>query len=161
MGKQSVIDTLNEIRKAELTAISQYMAHHYYIADLGYPKLSIDLKNDSFDEMKHAELLAERILDLEGDPEFGPLKAPHKKGTVEEMLQADCDLEKDAIERLNNGIKSCSENGDATSRQLLEDITKAEELHLNDIKQHLKHIKTFGNDYLIQFAEVLKPEQAV
>ncbi|MGR3319567.1 MAG: bacterioferritin [Candidatus Anammoxibacter sp.] len=158
MSKQTVIKILNEVRRAELTAISQYMAHHYYLKSMGYPTLAAESKLDSVDEMKHAEILSERILDLDGDPEFNPLKAPHKKGTVEAMFKADVALEEDAIKRLNKGIKTCSENGDATSRQLLEDITKTEEAHLLGLKQHVEHLKNFGNDYLLKFIEMTTQE---
>lgn len=160
MNKQVIIDTLNQIRQSELTAISQYMAHHYCLDYIGLPKLSQELRNDSFDEMRHAELLGERIIDLDGDPEFTPLKSPHKKGTAAEMIDADILLEEDAIERLNSGITTCNENGDATSRQLLETIINSEEAHLTNLKKHAKNIKTFGNDYLIQFAETVA-EQVV
>ncbi|MGR3179383.1 MAG: bacterioferritin [Candidatus Anammoxibacter sp.] len=150
MSKQTVIKILNEVRRAELTAISQYMAHHYYLTNKGYPTLAGEAKLDAFDEMKHAALLSERILDLDGDPEFNPLKTPHKKGSVESMMKADFALEEDAIKRLNTAIKTCSENGDATSRQLLEEITKTEEAHILGLKQHLDHLKNFGNDYLLK-----------
>ena len=154
MSKEAVINVLNEVRQSELTALSQYMAHHYFLNDLGYPKLSEESKKESIDEMKHAEDLSERIIDLDGEPEFKPLKTPHKKGTVVEMIKADIDLEVEAIERLNKGIKVCLDNGDSISRKLLEDIAIDEEAHLLDLKQHLDHINNFGNDYLVKFAEV-------
>lgn len=154
MSKEAVIEILNEVRQSELTALSQYMAHHYSLNDLGFPKLSEESKKESIDEMKHAELLAERIIDLDGDPEFKPLKTAHKKGTVEEMIKADIALEEDAIERLNRGINICLDNGDSTSRKLLEDIIQNEETHLLALKQHLDHINNFGNDYLVKYAEV-------
>ncbi|MGR3219053.1 MAG: ferritin-like domain-containing protein [Candidatus Anammoxibacter sp.] len=150
MSKQTVIKILNEIRRSELTAISQYMAHHYYLRSMGYSTLAEEAKLDSFDEMKHAALLSERILDLDGDPEFTPLETPHKKGSVASIIKADFTLEEDAIKRLNKGIKTCIESGDATSRQLLEEITKMEETHILGLKQHLEHLKNFGNDYLLK-----------
>lgn len=153
MGKERVIDILNGVRQGELTAILQYMAHHYCLDRLGYPKLGEEAKKESIDEMKHAETLAERILDLGGNPEFTPLKTPHKKGTVEEMFRADLALEEEAIERLNTGIKVCTENEDATSRQILDEIIKKEEEHLYNLQKHLEHLKNFGNDYLLKFAE--------
>ncbi len=153
MDKQVVVETLNKIRQSELTAIAQYMAHHYYMNDLGLSKLSLEFKTDSFEEMQHAELLGERILDLDGHPEFTHLKAPHRKGTVEEMFNEDIALEEEAIDRLNEGIKTFTEIGDATSRQLLETIIASEEVHLSKLKQHAKSFKTFGNDYLLQFAD--------
>lgn len=156
MDKKAVIEVLNQVRQSELTAISQYMAHHYYLNDLGLAKLSLELKTDSFDEMNHAELLGERIMDLEGEPEFRPLKAPHRKGSVEEMFKADIELEEEAIDRLNNAIKTCNDSGDATSRQLFETIITSEETHLATLKQHAKNLKNFGNDYLLQFAESVK-----
>ena len=152
MNKQAVIDVLNEVRQSELTSLSQYMAHYYTLRSLGYPQLASESKLESVDEMKHAELLAIRIIDLEGDPEYKPLNPPHKKGTVEEMVSADIGLEEEAIDRLNSGIKICYDNNDTTSRSLLEVIIKDEEQHLYELKQHLDHIKKFGNDYLIKFA---------
>lgn len=153
MSKQSVIDIFNEIRRSELMAISQYMAHHYYLKNMGYPKLASKSKKESIDEMKHAESLAERILDLKGEPEFRPLNEPHKRGTVEEMIKADMALEEEAIKRLNKGIKICGESEDATSRNMLEEIARNEESHLYELKQHLEHLKNFGNDYLLKFTD--------
>lgn len=154
MAKEGVIDILNGVRQGELTAILQYMAHHYYLDKLGYPKLGEEAKKESIDEMKHAERLAERVMVLGGNPEFTPLKPPHKKGSAEEMFRADLALEEEAIERLNTGIKVCIEYGDATSRQILDEIVKNEEDHLYALQQHLEHLKNFGMDYLLKFAEV-------
>lgn len=151
MGNTVVIDTLNEVRRAELTALSQYMAHHYYFSDMGYPALAAESKTDSMDEMRHAELLAKRILDIGGEPDFTPLKPPHRRGTPMEMMEADMRLEEDAITRLNSGIRACSENGDSVSRNLLETILLNEETHMVGLKQHVDHLKNFGNDYLLKF----------
>lgn len=151
MNKQAIIDVLNEVRQSELTSISQYMAHSYYLNDMGFKKLGAESEKEALDEMKHAEALAVRILDLEGDPEFKPLNPPHKKGTVEEMFKADIALEKNAIERLGKGIKICNDNGDAASRMILDNIIQNEETHLFALKQHLKHLTNLGNDYLLKF----------
>src|ERR1700756_5285964 len=121
-GDPKVIAILNEILKAELTAINQYFLHAKMCENWGYYRLAGKNREESISEMDHAEKLMQRILFLEGTPnmtEIGPIKV----GTnVKAQLESDLALEMDALPRLNAGIKAATELGDNASRELFEQI---------------------------------------
>jgi bacterioferritin len=150
-GDERVIEVLNEVLTAELTAINQYFVHAKMCADWGYGKLADYTRDESIDEMKHAESLIDRILFLDGHPNLQRLFNLVIGETVPEQFRADLDLEYQAVERLRNGVALCTEVGDHTSRQLLEGILESEEEHIDWLEAQLSLINDLGiQNYLAQ-----------
>lgn len=146
--KDRVIKLLDEVHMAEVTAIHQYMAHHYSLDAMGYPTLAEKEKKLAIEEMKHAEVVGERILFYDGSPTHLPKPEIKKGGDIKKMLKDDIELEKDAIARLQAHIKELSEIGDFTSKTILEKILSDEEEHLDYLETELEKIETLGDAYL-------------
>lgn len=144
MAKEDIIAKLDEIRRAEITASIQYMAHHSEYENLGMEGLAKMSKKEAIEEMQHAEVLAERIFFLGGRPTHTPLEDAKDSPDLVEMLRQDADLEVNAIDRLNGAIHLCLEEKDAGSRHLLEKILTDEERHLGELQQMLDNIERFG-----------------
>src|SRR5436305_521729 len=121
-GDPEVIEFLNEQLTAELTAINQYFLHSKMQENFGWPKLAKYTRSESFDEMKHAEVLTDRILFLEGLPNYQRLFHVRVGQTVTEMFEADRQIEVEAIDRLTRGAKEMRDKGDITSANIFEDI---------------------------------------
>jgi bacterioferritin len=143
-GDQKIIDVLNQILKAELTAINQYFLHAEMCENWGYYKLSKKIKVESISEMKHAEACIERILYLEGTPNMSELFRINVGKDVPTQMQSDLELEYDAVTRLNDGIRLAHEVGDNGTRDLLTQILKEEEEHVDWIEAQLQNIKDVG-----------------
>ncbi|HHT9105712.1 MAG TPA: bacterioferritin [Candidatus Wujingus californicus] len=142
-GNPKVIEALNEVLKAEITAINQYFVHAKMCENWGYQSLYEFNEKNSIEEMKHAEKLLERMLYLEGIPKME--KDTLNIGTtVKEQLENDYALEKAAIQRLQKSITLCDSLGDAGSSDLLEHILLDEENHANDQEAYLQEIKDMG-----------------
>jgi bacterioferritin len=150
-GDPRIIELLNDVLTAELTAINQYFVHAKMQADWGYTRLHDQTRHESIDEMKHAEQLIERILFLDGVPNLQRL-SPIKVGeSVLEQFQLDVALEYQAIARLNAGIAVAVEIGDNASRELLEGILVSEEEHTDWLETQLVAIEQVGiQNYLAQ-----------
>jgi bacterioferritin len=147
----SVIDILNEVLTAELTAINQYFLHGRMCQNWGYHRLHEKLRAESIDEMKHADALIERILYLGGIPNVQRLFKINVGETVPEQLRSDHALEKDAIERFNRAVEVARSNGDNGSRHLLEEMLVSEEEHFDWIEAQLSLIQQVGEaNYLSQ-----------
>jgi len=146
---QKVIDLLNEARARELTAISQYMIHHYELEDSDFGKLASRLKETAIAEMKHAEKLAERILFLHGVPTSQPDAIPKKGQEVEEMLATDVALEAQAIAMYNEAAAACAAEKDQRSKDLFEELLGEEEDHLDFFERVKDHIDKMGPAYLV------------
>jgi len=142
-GNPKVIEALNEVLKAEITAINQYFVHAKMCENWGYQSLYEFNEKNSIEEMKHAEKLLERMLYLEGIPKMEKDKLDIGK-TVKEQLENDYALEKAAIERLQQAIKLCFDLSDGGSREMLEHILLDEENHANDQEAYLQEIKDMG-----------------
>lgn len=127
-AKKKIIDVLNLDRAYELAAILQYMGHHYEGEGIDSPAILEIFKKTGVDEMKHAELLAERIVYLGGDPVQKPASVK-RGGELKSMVKDDLDGENEAIERYKAHIKLCAELGDSTTRLMLEEILTQEEGH--------------------------------
>src|SRR4029077_5830838 len=140
-GHEQVITLLNEVLTAELTAINQYFIHGRMCENWGYQRLWKKLREESIGEMKHADQLIERILYLEGVPNVQRLGKVNVGETVPEQLRLDLELERDAIRMLNAGIETARSLGDNGSRELLEDILKSEEGHIDWIEEQMELIK--------------------
>jgi len=146
-----VIELLNEVLTAELTAISQYFVHAEMSDNWGYEHRYEKVRQEAMAEMKHAEKLIERILFLEGVPNVQRLGTIVIGETVLEQLKADLALEQDAVARLNPGIQLCREAGDNGSRLLLEEILEDEEEHINWLEAQLALIDQAGEqNYLAE-----------
>ena len=115
-----IIELLNDVLTAELTAINQYFVHAKMCDNWGYERLAEKVRDESIDEMKDADELIERILYLEGIPNLQRLGTVRVGETVPEQLQLDLDVEKDAIARLNRGIEQCAPHGRRAAGELLE-----------------------------------------
>ncbi|NLE46777.1 MAG: bacterioferritin [Sandaracinaceae bacterium] len=150
-GDEEIIELLNEVLTAELTAINQYYVHYKMCADWGYEVLAAKKREESIEEMKHADVVIERILFLEGVPNMQRMN-PVKVGQDPiEQHKVDLALELDARERLNRGIKLAREKGDEGTRQLLSEILESEEEGIDWLETHLKLAEDLGKErYLAQ-----------
>ncbi len=150
-GSANIIDLLNDVLTAELTAINQYFIHAKMLQDWGYTKLAAHVRAESIDEMKHADELIERILFLEGVPNLQRLGKVNVGETVAEQFRLDLDLELLALPRLNNGIKLARDEGDNGTRDLLERVLVSEEQHVDWLETQLGLIQRIGEaNYLAQ-----------
>ena len=143
-GDPKVIEILNEVLTAELTAINQYFVHAEMCENWGYLRLLHIIRKESIEEMKHAEKLIERVLFLEGIPNVQRLWQIRIGENVEEIFKADLALELEALPRLNQGIETCRELGDNNSRHLLEEILQDEEEHVDWLEAQLTLIEQVG-----------------
>lgn len=150
-GDDKVIEILNDVLTAELTAINQYFVHAEMCENWGYGRLQDVIRKHSIGEMKHAEEVIERVLFLEGVPNVQRLGKISIGEDVTEILRADYALELDALPRLNKGIETCREIGDNNSRHLLEEILEDEEKHVDWLEAQLSLIEQVGvQNYLAQ-----------
>jgi bacterioferritin len=151
-NRDKVIDLLNEARSAELTAILQYMSQHYELEDQDFGKLALQLKTIGIDEMRHAEMFAERILFLGGTPTSKPDGTTKKGQEIEQIFAFDSKLETGAIEMYNHHAQQCAELGDQISKDIFETILAEEEAHLDQFDNVSGHIKKLGAAYLATVA---------
>jgi bacterioferritin len=150
--RQKVIDVLNQARAMELQAIHQYMNQHYNLDDMDYGQLAAKVKLIAIDEMRHAEMFAERIKELDGEATAG-LAGEVKQGQpVETIFPFDAELEDDTIDQYNQFLLTCRENGDSTSMKLFEAIIDEEQIHFNYFDDVQDHIEKLGNTFLAQIA---------
>ncbi|MFC4115512.1 bacterioferritin, partial [Nonomuraea zeae] len=136
-GDKQIIELLNEQLTAELTAINQYFLHAKMQENWGYTKLAKHTRDESIDEMRHAERLTDRILFLEGLPNYQRLGTLHIGQTVEEQLKADLEVELSVVQRLRPGIQLMREKGDITSARIFEEILEDEEEHIDYLETEL------------------------
>ena len=150
-GVKEVIDLLNEVLAGELVAINQYFLHAKMCKNWGYLRIAAKVRTESIDEMKHAEQLADRILYLDGLPNFQRLDKLSIGQTVPEQLKSDVALEYAAIKRLNDGIRLCREQGDNASEDVLVRILVSEEEHVDWLETQLELIGKIGEqNYLAE-----------
>ncbi|AOT58492.1 MULTISPECIES: bacterioferritin [Streptomyces] len=143
-GDPEVIEFLNEQLTAELTAINQYFLHAKMQENNGWTKLAKYTRAESFDEMKHAEVLTDRILFLEGLPNYQRLFHVRVGQSVTEMFQADREIEVEAIDRLRRGIEVMRAKGDITSANIFESILADEEHHIDYLDTQLELVQRLG-----------------
>jgi len=150
-GDARIIEILNEVLTAELTAINQYFVHGEMCENWGFDRLHRIIRKHSIGEMKHAEEVIERVLFLEGVPNVQRLGKVNIGETAQEVLQSDYALELEALPRLQQGIELCRELGDNNSRHLLEEILHDEEEHVDWLEAQLGLIEQVGlQNYLAQ-----------
>ncbi|BEU99311.1 bacterioferritin [Novosphingobium olei] len=149
-GDAKVIEYLNKALLNELTAINQYWLHYRLLDNWGVKKLAEFERHESIDEMKHADKLADRILFLDGLPNFQALGRLRVGESVEEILKADLALEMDAIPLLRDGIAHCESVRDYVTRDLLQDILESEEDHVDTLEKQFDMIARMGIENYIQ-----------
>ena len=149
-GDEKVIDFLNEALKNELTAINQYWLHYRMLDNWGVAKLAAFEREESIDEMKHADKLADRVLFLGGLPNFQLLGRLRVGETVEEILKADLAVEEEAIPLLKDAIAHCESVRDYVSRDLFSDILESEEHHVDELEKQFEMIERMGIENYIQ-----------
>jgi bacterioferritin len=150
-GDAEVIALLNEQLTSELTAINQYFLHSKMQANWGFTELAEHTRKESIEEMRHAERVTDRILFLDGLPNYQRLFTLRIGQTVREQFEADLAVEMEVLERLRPGITMCREKGDITTANLLEDILADEEEHIDYLETNLELMDKLGEQlYLSQ-----------
>jgi bacterioferritin len=150
-GDPAIIEALNEVLTAELTAINQYFIHHKMCENWGYQKLSVKKREESIGEMKDADALIERILYLDGVPNMQRMKPVRVGEDPIEQHRLDLAVETDAIARLNKAIALCRDRGDNGSRELLETILQGEEAGADWLEAQLHIVGQIGpENYLAE-----------
>ncbi|MEV6343255.1 bacterioferritin [Actinoplanes sp. NPDC051851] len=149
-GDARVIEFLNEQLTAELTAINQYFLHGKMQENWGYTELAKHTKHESIDEMRHAEILTDRILFLEGLPNYQKLFALRIGESVKEQFECDMKIELEAVDRLRRGIEYMRSIGEVTSARIFEDILADEEGHVDYLETQLGLIEKLGEALYLQ-----------
>src|ERR1700722_3089277 len=153
-GDKDVIAFLNEQLTAELTAINQYWLHYKLQHNNGWIKLAEHTRRESIEEMHHADDLAERIIFLDGLPNFQKLNPLRIGQSVTEMFECDMKVEVEAVDRLRRGIKLMREKDDVTSANIFEKILADEEEHIDYLETQLSLTQQLGEPlYLAQSIE--------
>ena len=145
-GNEEVISVLNEVLTSELTAINQYFIHSKMCEDWGFQKLAAKKREESIEEMHHADAVIARILFLEGVPNmqrYFPVKVGEDPI---EQHRVDLEVEYDAVKRLNAGIALCREKSDNGTRELLEGILQQEEEGIDWLEAQLHLVETIGKE---------------
>ncbi|OXR45726.1 Bacterioferritin [Nocardia cerradoensis] len=149
-GDKEIIALLNEQLTAELTAINQYFLHAKMQENWGYPKLARHTRHESIDEMKHAEVLTDRILFFDGLPNYQKLNPLRIGQTVPEQLRADLQIEMEAVTRLRGGIELMRSRGDVTSARIFESILEDEESHVDYLETEIALLGALGEQLYLQ-----------
>jgi bacterioferritin len=149
-GDKKVLELLNEALKNELTATNQYWLHYRLLDNWGVHKLAEFERNESIDEMKHADRLSERILFLDGLPNFQLLGRLHIGEDVAEILKGDMELELEALKQLKGAIAHCEKVKDYVSRDLFSEILENEEQHIDTLETQFEMIKRMGLQNYVQ-----------
>ncbi len=149
-GDAKVIEFLNDVLKNELTAVNEYWLHYRLLDHMGVSKLAVFERHESIDEMKHADQLAERILFLDGLPNFQMLGRLRVGETVEEILKADLELEYEALPPLREAIVHCESVRDFVSRDLFAAILASEEDHVDTLETQFEMIARMGIENYVQ-----------
>lgn len=149
-GDEKVIEFLNKALTNELTAINQYWLHYRVLADWGVGKLAEYERHESIDEMKHADILAERVLFLGGLPNFQAIHKLKVGENVEEILKADLAMEHEAIPLLRDAIEHCESVRDYVSREIFARILESEEEHVDFLETQFEMIERMGLENYVQ-----------
>jgi len=157
-GDPEVLSLLNEQLTSELTAVNQYFLHSKMQDSWGFTELAAHTRAESFDEMRHAEYLTDRILLLDGLPNYQRLFSVRIGQTVREQFDSDLAIEMEVVERLRPGIKLCRERQDTTSAVLLETIMADEEKHIDYLQTQLDLMNLLG-EHLFLAQCVARPPQ--
>ena len=145
-GNNDIIEALNDVLTAELTAINQYFVHYKMCENWGYKKLAQNKREESIEEMKHADDVIERILFLDGTPNMQRLSPMRVGETPIEQHRLDLEVEVEAVARLNKSISLARECGDNGTRELLEDILEDEEEGADWLEAQLHIVEQIGKE---------------
>jgi bacterioferritin len=143
-GQPEIIEFLNEALTAELTAVNQYFGHSRMLSNWGYKRLADHARDESMDEMKHADALIERIIFLEGMPNLQRLGSVRLGEDPVEQLRLDLEVEVEAVDRFNRGIALAVEQGDNGTRELLAGMLVSEEEHVDWLETQLYLVESLG-----------------
>jgi bacterioferritin len=150
-GSEKVLDALNDILTAELTAINQYFIHAKMCKDWGYGTLASKLREESIDEMKHADEVIDRILFLDGIPNVQRYNKISVGETVPEQFELDLQMEYSAVDRFRKAVKLCRDESDEASADMLEHMLVSEEEHVDWIETQRTLIDQVGlQNYLAE-----------
>jgi len=150
-GNEEVLQLLNQLLTNELTAINQYFIHAKMCENWGYERLAAKVREESIDEMRHADQVISRILFLDGVPNLQRYHKRHVGETVKEQLESDLQVEYSAIAFLNQGIEACRKAGDNATEDLMTKILVGEEQHTDWLETQLELIRQIGEqNYLAQ-----------
>jgi len=152
MRRSNVINVLNKARSMELHAIHQYMNQHYNLDNLDYGDLAAKVKLIAIDEMRHAEMFAERIEELKDQPTCELISPVIKGQSVDDIYPHDMDLETNTIEEYNRFLQICRDNNDNVSANLFEKIVDEEQIHLNYFENVDDHLKELRDSFLAKIA---------
>lgn len=156
-GNEKVIEVLSGVLRNELTAVNQYFIHYKMAQHWGYDRMAKVLYEESIDEMKHADMVIDRILSLGGSPNMSDYAKINVGRDIKEQFRNDLDLELRAIPFLNDGIRVCTEEADNTTRELLERFLIDEERHAEWLETQLNLIEEIGyNNYLARQIEAVE-----
>jgi bacterioferritin len=136
-ASESFLGMLNELRARELAVGIQYMRHHYRVTGSDSFGPEDEFKKTAITEMKHAEALGERIDFLGGDPTTKPWDIPTGEETLQQMATVDLRTEEEGIAKYREAIRQAEQEGDTTTRRMLEDILADEEEHVKVFRQML------------------------
>lgn len=145
-GDPAIIDALNDVLTAELTAINQYYVHYKMCENWGYHRLAQKMREESIEEMKHADEIIERILFFDGVPNMQRLNPVRVGENVPEQLRLDLDLELEAVKRLNDGVALARDKGDNGTRAMLERMLSEEEESVDWHEAQLGLINDLGKE---------------
>jgi bacterioferritin len=143
-GRPEIIELLNDVLTAELTAVNQYFGHSRMQKNWGYEHLAEHTYEESIDEMKHADTLVQRILYLEGVPNLQRLGSVRLGEDPIEQIRLDLEVEREAVERFNRGIALAVDLGDNGTREMLADMLTSEEEHVDWLETQLYLVEKLG-----------------
>ncbi len=150
--REKIVELLNKARSMELLAITQYMNQHYNLDNQDLGDMAAKVKLIAIDEMRHAEMFADRIKELAGEPTSDPAGKVQKGQKVEVMFSFDAGLEDNTIDTYNQFLMACRENGDSISVKLFETIIDEENVHFTYFDNVKEHIEKLDGTYLAQIA---------
>lgn len=150
--KAAVIAALNKARSMELYSVHQYMNHHYNLDDKDYGELAMNMKLIAIDEMRHCEMFAERIKELDGEPTSEMDGKVAKGQGVEDVFVSDAVAEDETIYAYNLLRKECADNGDIISAKLFDAVIEEEQAHKTYFENVRDHIELLGDTYLSKIA---------
>ncbi|EHB54753.1 bacterioferritin [Mycolicibacterium rhodesiae JS60] len=143
-GDSEILTLLNQQLTSELTAINQYFLHSKMQDNWGFTELAKHTRDESFDEMRHAERVTDRILILDGLPNYQRIGTLNIGQTIREQFESDLALEYEVVNRLKPAIVLCREKQDSTTANLFEDIVADEELHIDYLETQLELMDKLG-----------------
>lgn len=150
--KKEMIEVLNRARAMELHAIVQYMNQHYNLDDMDYGLPAGKVKLIAIDEMRHAEMFAERIKELGGEPQTDRAAKVQHGQDVDVIFGFNSTLEEDTISAYSGFLSRCREAGDSITARIFEVVIEEEQIHLNYFDNEKGHIQRLGAAYLATWA---------